>query len=258
MPEQSLMAVPEEAWDFPPSHVEEPCNAIDVWRASLNPPMCHVERLTGLLSDAEHVRAAQFYFERDRSRFITRRGVLRIILGRYLAVRPDRVELCQDAAGKPALAPPWASAGLEISLSHSRGLGLCAVTLDRRVGIDIERVRTVRNADEVAGRVFSLREYATFLALPREQRQAAFFCGWTRKEAYLKACGEGLSRPLDQVDVSLVPFEPARPLSVQGDLQAASRWSLLQLAPAPGYMAALASEGANVPPLRCLQWPEWL
>jgi 4'-phosphopantetheinyl transferase len=257
-PEQPLMAVLEQVWNFAPTHLGVPSNMIHVWRASLDPPARDVERLMRVLSDAEHIRARQFYFERDRKRFIAGRGLLRIILGRYLAISPDRLQLDYGVAGKPALSASQARQGIEFSLSHSRGLILYAVTCNGRIGIDVEHVRTIPNTDHIAERVLSPREYAVFRALPREQRQTAFFCGWTRKEAYLKACGDGLSRELNRVDVSLAPFEPARRLGIQGGPQASSRWSLQELAPAPGYVAAVASEGENAPPLSCLQWPEWL
>jgi 4'-phosphopantetheinyl transferase len=252
------MAVVEQVWNSPPTHLEAPSNMIHVWRASLDPPVRYIERLMCVLSDAEHVRARQFYFERDRKRFITGRGLLRIILGRYLAFSPHRLQFYYGVAGKPALSASQATQGIEFSVSHSHGLILYAVTCSGRIGIDVEHVRTIPNTDHIAQRSFSLREYAVFRALPLEQRQAAFFYAWTRKEAYLKACGEGLSGELDRIDVSLAPFEPARRLSIRDDPQASSHWSLQELAPAPGYVAAVASEGQSGPPLSCLQWPEWL
>jgi 4'-phosphopantetheinyl transferase len=245
-------------WSIPPTHLDLPVNTIHVWRASLDPPRRYAERLMCVLSQGEHVRARQIYFERDRAQFIAGRALLRIILGRYLAMPPSRLQLKHTGAGKPALCRSQATHGIEFSLSHSRGLILYAVTCSGRVGIDTERVRTIPNTESMAESIFARREYAVFRALPSEQRQAALFCGWTRKEAYLKACGDGLSRSLDQIDVSLAPFEPARPLSIRGDPQTSSQWSLEKLAPGPGYMAALAIEGDNVPPLNCLQWPEWL
>ncbi len=252
------MTVLEQVWNSPPTHLEVPSNMIHVWRASLDPPVGYIERLMCVLSDAEHVRATQFYFERDRKRFITGRGLLRNILGRYLAISPDHLQLYYGMAGKPALSASQARQGIEFSVSHSHGLILYAMTCNGRIGIDVEHVRTIPNNDYIAERIFSLREYAVFRALPPEQRQVAFFCAWTRKEAYLKACGEGLSRELDRIDVSLAPFEPARRLDIQGDPQASSHWSLQELAPAPGYVAAVASEGESGPPLSCFQWPEWL
>jgi 4'-phosphopantetheinyl transferase len=143
-------------------------------------------------------------------------------------------------------------------VSHSRGLILYALTRNKKIGIDIERVRTIPNTDRIAKQIFSLREHAAFRALPPEQRQAAFFRNWTQKEAYLKACGHGLSMSLDQIDVSLAPFEPTPPPSIPDNPHASSRWSLQEFVPAPGYVAALANEGDQAPPLTCLQWPEWL
>jgi 4'-phosphopantetheinyl transferase len=255
--EQSVVAVHDEAWDFPSSDLAIPDSIVHVWRATLDPPVRHVERLTGLLSEAEHVRAGQFCFERDRKRFIARRGLLRVILGWYLTIPADRLRLPSGGAGKPGLASSQAK-GIEFSLSHSHGIALYAVTCDRRIGVDIERVRSVPDSHRVAEQVLSPREYAVFRALPRERQQAALFCAWTRKEAYAKACGQGLSCSLDRVDVSLPPFEPPRPLSIQGDPRGSSGWSLQDVTAVPGYAAAVASEGHDVLPVRSLQWPEWL
>ncbi len=228
---------------------------IHVWRASLDPPRRHVEGLERVLSDAERIRAGQFRFERDRTRFIAAHGLLRVILGWYLAIPPDR--LLFHSVGKPSLSTRQAS-GLEFSLSHSHGLVLYAVTCDRGIGVDVERVRAVPSPDGVAGRVLSPREHAVLRALPLDRRSAAFFGAWTRKEAYVKACGQGLSIPLSRVDVSLAPFEPARPLSIHGDPESSARWSLRDLAPAPGFAAALAHESGDVPRLSRMQWPTWL
>lgn len=255
--ERPVMPVLEEAWGFPPTHLEVPRNVIHVWRASLDPPLRHVERLMPVLSDEERIRAGQLCFERDRKRYIVGRALLRVILGGYLKIPPDRLEFHSPVAGKPALYP-FQGRGTEFSVSHSGGLILYAVTTNRRIGIDIERVRAIPDTDHIAARILSPREYGVFRALPRERREAAFFCGWTRKEAYLKACGEGLSRSLDGIDVSLTPFEPEHPLTVRGDPEAPSRWSLQALVPAFGYIAALASEGHKMPLVTHSQWPEWL
>jgi 4'-phosphopantetheinyl transferase len=230
---------------------------IHVWRASLDPPARQLEGLLRVLSDAERSRAAQLCFDRDRRWFIAGRGVVRRILGSYLTILPDRLQFHASPTGRPALSASQGG-GVEFSVSHSRGLILCAVTCDQRIGIDVERIRTLSSMACTAERVLSPREHAVFQALAHEQRRAAFFRGWTRKEAYLKACGEGLSRSPDRVDVSLPPFEPARRLIVDGDPGASSRWWLRDLAPAPGYVAALANGGDQVLPMTCVQWPEWL
>jgi 4'-phosphopantetheinyl transferase len=234
-----------------------PPGAVHVWRASLDPPAHHVERLHDVLSDSERIRAGQFFFERDRIRSIAARGLLRMILGRYLGLPPDHLRFDTGAAGKPVVSVSQAR-GIEFSVSHSHGLVLYALTSDHRIGIDVERIRAVANWAGVPGQVLSAREHAVFRTLPRDQQRAAFFRAWTRKEACAKAWGQGLSGPLGRIDVSLSPFEPERPLSIHGDPDAPARWSLQDVAPAPGYVAALATEGEDVLPLRCMQWPLWL
>jgi 4'-phosphopantetheinyl transferase len=232
--------------EFPPTHLDPPSSGVDVWRASLDVPGWQVERLMLLLSDAERGRAGRSHFVRDRRRFIVGRGVLRVILGRYLATSPAHLDFRYGPAGKPTLSAPAAGPGVEFNLTHSGGLMLCAVTCDGNVGVDVERVRPV--PDGLAESVLSPRELAVFRALPRDQRQPAFFCAWTGKEAYLKGRGEGLSRAVDRIDVSLAPFEPARPLRITDDSPGAAGWSLRRLAPARGYTAAVARCGATQHP----------
>jgi 4'-phosphopantetheinyl transferase len=249
--------VRETAWGPPPVHLAPPRGTVHVWRASLDPPAHHVERLGDVLSDPERVRAGQLCSERDRRRSVAARGLLRVILSRYLGIPPDQLRIRPGETGKPVLAVSQGS-GIEFSVSHSSGLVLYAVTWGRRIGVDIERVRVVADWAGVPGRVFSPREHAVFRHLPPDQQRAAFFRAWTRKEACTKAWEQGLACPLGRIDVSLAPYEPERPLSVEGDPGASARWSLQDMAPAPGYAAALATEGDDVPPLSCLQWPEWL
>ncbi len=232
---------------------------VHVWRADLNLSASRIEQLAQILSPDEQQRAQRFYFERDRKRFIAGRGILRAMLSRYLDLDPTLLQFSYSSRGKPALANTDTERTLCFNLSHSNELALYAV---RRVsvndagkgstqeslkescnlGIDLEHLRPMPDAEQLAKRFFSPREYAAISSLPPEQKQEAFFKGWTCKEAYLKAIGYGLAG-LEQVEVSLTPGEPAALLSIQGDSKAASRWSLQQLIPAPGYMAALAVEG---------------
>ena len=255
-PAQST-ALREAEWGPPPVRLVPPRGTVHVWRASLDPPAHHVERLHDVLSGSERIRAGEFVFERDRTRSITARGLLRVILGRYLAIPPDALRLDSGATGKPVLSASQGR-GIEFSVSHSHGLVLYAVTCDRRIGIDIERVRAVAGWAGVRGRVFSPREHAVFRALPPDQQRAAFFRAWTRKEACAKAWGQGLSFPLGRIDVSLAPFEPERPVTISGNPGASTRWSLQDVVPAPGHVGALATEGDDVLPMTCLQWPVWL
>lgn len=133
-------------------------------------------------------------------------------------------------------------------------MALYAITRGREVGIDLEFIRCDLEAEQIAERFFSHSEIATLRALPKHFQKCAFFLGWTRKEAYIKARGEGLSLPLDQFDVSLIPGEPAALLSTQPDSDDAFRWSLQELTLASGYVAALAVEGRGWS-LSCWQWP---
>ena len=156
--------------------------------------------------------------------------------------------------GKPALADTSGKETIRFNLSKSDRVVLFAFTRDRGIGVDIERVRDISEMDQIAERFFSVRENAVFRALPESKKKEAFFNCWTRKEAFIKASGDGLSRSLDKFDVSLVPGEPARLLRTEGDSKGASRWSIQDLKPASGFAAAFAVEVRRWQ-LHCWQWP---
>ena len=195
------------------------------------------------LIEAERIRSESFHFERDRRHFIVARAVLRTILGRYLQIEPKRVQFSYGPHGKPELAERAGDGELRFNIAHSHELALYAFTRGREIGVDLEYLRNLPDAEQIAANFFSARENATLQALSTSQRQQAFFNCWTRKEAYIKAIGKGLSQPLDQFEVSLAPKAPASLLNVAGAPEEASRWSLKALTPAPGYAAALAVEG---------------
>jgi len=242
-------------WGRAPTDLALASDAVHVWRVPLTLPATEVHSLQRLLSPDELDRAARFYFEADRQRFIMARGVLRRILSRYLGLEPQQLRFCYSHYGKPDLAPAAGMRPLRFNLSHSHTLALYAVTCGREVGIDVEYLRTNFAHEEIAARFFSARENTTLQTLPPHLRYAAFFTCWTRKEAYIKAHGEGLSLPLEQFDVSLAPGAPAALLATRHDPLAASRWSLQELQPGPGYVAALAVEGHGWR-LACWQWAE--
>jgi 4'-phosphopantetheinyl transferase len=227
---------------------------VHVWRAGLDLERPRVQRLARTLSPDETARAARFHFEKDRDRFIASHGLLRSILGRYLGVAPGDVKFIQGAYGKPALAEPFAIDGIDFNMSHSEAVGLYAFARRRDVGIDVERGRADFATRDVAEKFFSPREVAELFGLPESLQCRAFFNCWTRKEAYIKARGMGLSLPLDQFDVSLLPGEPAELLHTSGDPTEASRWCLQELNAGAGYAAALAVAGSGWR-LRCWQWP---
>jgi 4'-phosphopantetheinyl transferase len=199
-----------------------------------------LERAQTTLSSEERARAARFHFPQDRRHFVAAHGILRTILPRYLGRAPAQLEFCNGAAGKPELAPGCKADGLRFNLSHSQGLALFAITRDHEIGVDLEGVRADFAWEEIASRFFAPREVEALRLVPAPSRAEAFFNCWTRKEAFVKARGEGLSIPLDQFEVSLAPGEPARLLRTTGDPQEASNWSIRELEPAAGYIAAIA------------------
>lgn len=193
-----------------------------------------------ILSDDECERAARFRMLGDGLRFIRRRAALRLILARYTGTEPDALQFVYGASGKPALASPAGRAPLHFNLTDSEDLALIAVTRAAPVGIDIERLRPIPEADQIAESFFSARERAELAQLPAVARQVAFFRLWTRKEAVLKAEGHGLSEPLDRVEVLLDASTPACIRSIGGDHAAAARWWVAEIDPAPGYIGAVA------------------
>jgi 4'-phosphopantetheinyl transferase len=243
----------EQLWHPSPAELSLSSAEVHVWRAALDPAASCVEQLQRLLSADELQRAARFHFSRDRRRFIVARGALRDILSRYLGVPPAELEFRYSAYGKPALADIAAEEGVRFNISHAHEMALFAVTCGREVGVDIEYLHRTIACEEIAEHFFSARERASLRALPAEIKPQAFFNCWTRKEAYIKAHGEGLSLPLDQFDVSLAPGEPVALLATRGDPREALRWSLQALTPGPGYVAALAVEGQGWH-LTCWQW----
>lgn len=251
------MTLSGQIWNAPPAVLTLSSHDVHVWRTSLELSAAHVQRLRQTLAADEIARAERFYFEKDRRHFIVARGVLRMILSRYLGLDPRQLGFCYSSYGKPALATAPGRDWLRFNVSHSHELALYAITRGREVGIDIEYMRDNLATDTIAESYFSPREVAVLRALPADLRHEAFFTCWTRKEAYIKARGEGLSFPLDQFDVSLAPGEPAALLRTLGDPHEASRWSLQALTPGTGYAAALVVEGHGWQ-LTCWQWaPSW-
>jgi len=246
--------MPSPSFSPPPFDQDLPAGEIHVWRASLDQPEFQFQRLKQTLSMDERMRAERFHFEQDRKRFIVGRGILRTILGRYLNVASRRLQFCYGRNGKPALTDTFGKGTILFNMSDSEGLALYGFTRDREIGVDIEQVHDISDMDQIAERFFSVRENAIFHALPERNKKEAFFRCWTRKEAFIKAVGDGLSRPLDTFDVSMVPDEPARLLRIEGDSNDPPRWCMQELELAPGYASAFAVEKQNWR-LHCWNWP---
>jgi 4'-phosphopantetheinyl transferase len=219
---------------------------VHVWRVELNQPEPLLEKFRETLEEQELDRASRFHFEKHRRHFTAGRGVLRQLLSQYLGTKPEQLRLSYGAYGKPALNGEHKDSRLRFNMSHSHEVALFAFAEDRELGVDVEHIRTDFASEEVARRFFSRREVETFNALPRHDQVAAFFKCWTRKEAFIKVIGKGLSQPLDKFDVTL--GQPAALLWVSGD--DASRWSLYDLEVGGDYAGALAVEG-QVSRIRC-------
>lgn len=221
-------------------------NEIQVWCASLDLFSGFADQLAASLSVDEQERSERFYFERDRRRYVLGQGLLRGILGEYLGLHPTQLRFSYGKRGKPELSEEFESEKLRFSLSRSQEFVLYGVTQGRAIGVDLEIIRPIPDAEEIAKHFFSRREVLSLLALPESQRLEAFLNCWTRKEAYLKALGDGLTRPLDRFDVSVVPGEPAELVRVEWDPLERERWSLHALRLPWNAVAALAAEGHDL------------
>ena len=239
----------------PPSSFQLASDEVHCWRASLDVPPETFARLYATLTPDERTRSARFHFERDQQRFIGARGVLRDLLGRYLQTQPRQIRFVYNAFGKPDVSPEFGNR-LTFNLSHSAGLVLIAIASASNVGVDVEYIRTRSDYADVARHFFSAAEVDYLTALPSHLYAEAFFSFWTRKEAYIKACGQGLAIPLNSFSVPLTTDRAHTPVDLcvaSKDIVPANRWSLYTLRPAPGYAGALAIEGSG---WRLSQW-QW-
>jgi 4'-phosphopantetheinyl transferase len=221
-----------------------------VWRLCLQESRATPE-LHAQLSEEERERAGRFVFPADQRRYGAAHGQLRQVLAAYLGGSPAQLAFHLGPQGKPRLA---ARSELSFNLSHSGDLGLLAVSFGREVGIDTEAIRPVPDLDGLVARCFSGSERSALASVPEELRLTVFFEAWTRKEAFLKALGDGLSRPLQSFDVSLLPGQPARLLSLDGDPAASRAFALRALRPGSGFVGAVAVQGPEAR-LRCREWP---
>lgn len=241
-----------DSWHVPPADLALSSEDVHVWRADLDVPEAVRHRMQQHLSPDEWKRAERFHFENARQRFVVGRGLLRVILARYRACSPKDLCFSYNEYGKPALAGGHRGT-LRFNVAHSRGKVLYAVTRGREVGVDLEYMRENIDVEKIVDRFFSAREVATFWTVPAPLRRDAFFNGWARKEAYIKAHGKGLALPLDQFDVSLAPDAPALLLSTHSEEHDVLDWSLRALDAGPGYKAAVVAEGKDWQ-LSCWQW----
>jgi 4'-phosphopantetheinyl transferase len=221
---------------------------VHLWSAPLNVTDQVYDVLSQCLSSNELERADKYVFKRDRRSFIVARGILRDILARYLDCQPRDICFQYKPHGKPEIRFMKASDRLEFNLSHSSGFFVLAVSAGRQVGADVERIRPLPDLDQMAFNSFSDYERNALSALTSDEKLLGFFRCWTRKEAYLKARGDGLSIPLDAFDMSLAPDNPIGMLSNRLDPNEVSRWSFYTFTPEQEFIGALAIKGQGMKP----------
>jgi len=228
---------------------------VHVWSARLISAQNKFEVFYGSLSTDERKRAESFIQERNKNRYIIARGILRELLGHYLGMAPEQVCFSYGANGKPHLADSLAGSGLEFNLSHAANSAVYAFANRTQVGIDIEPLNKGLAWRQLAPIVFSAKEQAELAEIPEDEKAEAFLRGWTRKEAFVKGCGAGLSLDLNAFDVPLERLE--NPSPVQLSNQQPDVWWLCPIDPIADFVAALTVNGA--PPLRVIanRWIDW-
>ena len=229
----------ETLWSPAPSALRLPTDRVDIWRVRLD-ESAKSDSSTAILSADEIARASRFHFDKDRIHFIQCRSALRTLLGIYLRTPPAGIHFEYLASGKPQLVAAQNQCALQFNVSHSGNLALIAIGSEHKLGVDIEKMRPDVDTAALAERFFSVRERAELRALPDDLRAHGFFACWTRKEAFLKATGDGLSFPLADFSVTTHPDRAPQLEEIRGDLEAGKRWFLKDLNVGDSYRSAVA------------------
>jgi len=211
---------------------------IQVWAVELQASESSFSRCCAWLSGDEQVRAARFHFDQHARAYVLGRAVLRALLGGILGLPPAGIQFCYGPKGKPALADSGSL--LRFNTSNSGNLAVYAFTEGCELGIDVEALRPIPDMEQIAARFFAPEEAAELMALAEPDRPQAFFNCWTRKEAYIKAVGDGLSVQLASFRVTLRPGARPEMLDLKGSAGAAQAWTLEHFVPADGFVGALA------------------
>jgi 4'-phosphopantetheinyl transferase len=210
-----------------------------VWRLNLTDAVVALPAAWMLLDEAERARALRFKVEGAQRRFVLCRATLRRLLGSYLAVAPEVVEFRYGPTQKPYLGGRWAGAGLFFNLAHSGDWAALAFTLDGEVGVDVEAMRLQPDLLAIARRFFTPQEAAPLAELPPAEQVRTFYTVWSRKEAFIKMTGKGLSQPLHTFSVSTLSGVPSPLLWVEGVDDPSMRWAMADLAFDAGYAGAI-------------------
>ncbi len=203
-------------------------------------------KLESVLSASEIVRSKKFHLSEARFNYICSKGILRLILAEYIKVRPSEIEFCFGVNGKPALFHANDKPSLLFNLSHSKDMALFAITRIGEIGVDVERISIIEYQDKIVNRFFSIQEQIEWSNMAPQHKVSSFFSCWTRKEAFLKGLGSGLSLSLDQFSVSIVPDQPAKLLSVNWEATEMLNWLLADIPIGNNYSATLAVNIAKI------------
>jgi 4'-phosphopantetheinyl transferase len=243
-----------QRWLAPPKELALSETEVHVWRARVGEAPASEHLSERYLSDDERARAGKFVFERDRRQYTVAHAALRTVLANYTGIPPREIVFHTNQFGKPGISLPAEKAEIRFNLSHSGEMALIAVSAGGDVGVDVEMVDPERAEVEIACRYFSSREFTKFVYLPLPERPAAFFRCWTRKEAFIKGKGMGLSLDLSLFDVALAPGEAPLLAASRHDPSDVNRWRLHDINVGPGYSAALAAwRGCSV--IHTWDWP---
>lgn len=216
---------------------------IHIWSIDLNNYICQSENLYNILIDDECERANALTHKEDKSFFVVTKGIVRKILSLYTNIMPHCIKFAYNDCGKPYVSNQKDASNLYFNISHSENFALCIIAWDREVGIDIEKIRYLDNYKSIARQFFSSEEYLNLTSLPPKSQIKAFFKYWTRKEAFIKATGRGLSYPLNKFTVSLKPNEPAVLYKLNESIQKPINWVSYEIVLHKEYAAAFATHG---------------
>jgi 4'-phosphopantetheinyl transferase len=231
-------------WPPAPENIDLDLKHVHIWAAALTDFHDQVTKLWVWLSSVEQARAERFRFVEDRNRFVIRRGLARLILSRYLNQPPVAIEYQFGEHGKPEVRKTGAGTPLFLNTSHSAEIAICAVASACPIGVDVERTREIPEIEQIGRHFFLAGETQKMMAQPLDSRMDAFYACWTRKEAFLKATGEGIAESLAKVEVTLTPEEKPEVVSVSGDQRAREQWQLQPFVPAHGYVGCVVYKNA--------------
>lgn len=232
-------------WRRPPEELQLEAACIDVWHSRISLPEVEIEKHALTLSGQERERAEKFTFADKYEEYVVTRGLLRQALAHVLRQDACTFEFDYSSSNKPYLSRKYNDQQITFNVSHSHGQALVAISVDRNIGIDIEKVRADVEYEKLALRFFSVAEQKALMLYPREERAAAFFATWTRKEAFVKAVGKGIAFGLSEFDVNISPKEAPLMLATRWDPEDVAKWSMANIETEKNYLATVVADGGD-------------